>query len=165
MLRKTGLILVFVVALLFAVYRNYTFFRERRGGSRLLSSTLSAGVGGRQEPTGKGADVPVAIGISKVDRVRFERGEGRDPFRLSGKVPPAIRPGEPFPLPRLETILTSSRRRLAVLNGEICREGDTLFGRKVLRIEPESVILSGEGGGIRIEFSQDGDPRQEEVTP
>lgn len=70
---------------------------------------------------------------------------------------PATRPARPAPLPdrlpTLNSILLSAERRLAVLDGAIVREGDTVGRRQVLKIEQEAVVLREPSGlEVRIRF-------------
>lgn len=46
----------------------------------------------------------------------------------------------------LTSILVSPRRRLAVINGEVVREGGRIDGMTVIRIRDDRVILKGLGG-------------------
>lgn len=48
---------------------------------------------------------------------------------------------------RLNSVLLSGKRRLAIINGQSLREGETLAGSKLVvkRIEANQVVLTGEG--------------------
>jgi hypothetical protein len=61
---------------------------------------------------------------------------------------PAVQPPAPLstPLPVVNSILVAPDRRLAVLNGEIVREGDAVGARVVIRIEPRAVVLREPSG-------------------
>jgi hypothetical protein len=50
------------------------------------------------------------------------------------------------PLPEVNSILVASDRRLAVLNGEIVREGQPIGPRVLIRIEPGAVVLREPSG-------------------
>jgi hypothetical protein len=52
----------------------------------------------------------------------------------------------PEPLPAVSSILYGSTRRLAILNGTIVGEGDSVGTRRVLRIEREAVVLRDPAG-------------------
>ena len=70
--------------------------------------------------------------------------------------PPPVRPApapaaqaaapQTTPLPIVNSILVAPDRRLAVLNGEVVREGDAVGVRVVVRIEPRAVILREPSG-------------------
>jgi hypothetical protein len=49
----------------------------------------------------------------------------------------------------LGTILYSSERRLAIIDGHIVGLGDDVRGARVLEIEPTSVLLRDTGGRLR----------------
>jgi hypothetical protein len=49
----------------------------------------------------------------------------------------------------LETILYSSERQLAIVDGHILGLGDEVRGAKVVEIEPTSVLLRDAGGRLR----------------
>ncbi len=92
-------------------------------------------------------------GLSAAARLRFLGGLGRNPFVPAGEERAATAPdatGRDNVLPRLKAVLLSGERRIALLNGEIYREGEEVYGRKILRIEPKGVILSGGGDGVMI---------------
>ena len=50
------------------------------------------------------------------------------------------------PLPAVNSILYGSSRRLAILNGNIVAEGESVGGRRVLRIERDAVVLREPAG-------------------
>jgi hypothetical protein len=50
------------------------------------------------------------------------------------------------PLPAVNSILVSPERRLAVLNGVIVREGDSVGSRVLIRIDPDAVVLKEPSG-------------------
>jgi hypothetical protein len=50
------------------------------------------------------------------------------------------------PLPVIDTILVSSDRRIAVIDGAIVRVGDIVGQRTLVRIEPEAVFLREPSG-------------------
>jgi hypothetical protein len=52
-------------------------------------------------------------------------------------------------LPLVNSILLAPDRRLAVLDGEIVREGDAVGPRVVVRIEPGAVVLR-EPSGLEV---------------
>ncbi len=157
MLRSKFFLALLAVAILFAVYRNYTFFRQRTRAmtpvamaSPLMSETRGSGALENEEEKGLAR-------LSSADRLRFAGGLGRDPFVLAGDETSATVPkgeDEANRLPRLNAVLWSSGRRVALLNGEVHREGEQIYGRKILRIEPERVILAGGGDGVMIELKK-----------
>jgi hypothetical protein len=50
------------------------------------------------------------------------------------------------PLPTVNSILVAPDRRLAVVAGEIVREGDAVGPRTLIRIEPDAVVLREPSG-------------------
>ena len=79
------------------------------------------------------------------------------PAATTGRTPPAVpapapapavqhAAPHPTPLPVVNSILVAPDRRLAVLNGEIVREGDAVGVRVVIRIEPRAVVLREPSG-------------------
>lgn len=55
------------------------------------------------------------------------------------------------PLPALSSILYGNGRRLAILNGRILGEGDTVGARRILRIERDAVVLRDSAGAtVRV---------------
>jgi len=68
---------------------------------------------------------------------------------------PAVQRRVPLssPLPVVNSILVAPDRRLAVLDGEIVREGDAVGLRVLIRIEPRAVVLREPSGHeIRVPF-------------
>jgi hypothetical protein len=73
--------------------------------------------------------------------------------RPAARRPPPRRSGRPFrePLPAVNSILVSSDRRIAVLDGRIVEEGDAVGGRVLLRIEQDAVVLGdADGREVRV---------------
>ncbi|WP_085757709.1 hypothetical protein [Oceanicoccus sagamiensis] len=61
---------------------------------------------------------------------------------------------------RLESILFSETRKVAVINGNVLSEGDAMGGTKVIRISKNSVMVSDNGKSVTLELSRT-DIRQE----
>lgn len=81
----------------------------------------------------------------------------QDPLQPPGSAQTEA-PAQAAPRPfRLSAVLISSSRRVAVVNGEIRREGDRVAGATVARIEPRQVTLSrgGEDIVVRLPGSDD----------
>jgi hypothetical protein len=76
------------------------------------------------------------------------------PAATTGRTPPRAAPAPAgqrpaplsTPLPVVNSILVAPGRRLAVLDGEIVREGDAVGPRVVIRIEPRAVVLREPSG-------------------
>lgn len=67
---------------------------------------------------------------------------------------------------RLSTILISSSRRVAVINGQICREGDRVDGAEVIAIELRSVRLRAGSANLTVALaSRVPQETGEEVAP
>jgi hypothetical protein len=67
---------------------------------------------------------------------------------VPNRVKPSLSPAEPLPdpLPVINSILVAPDRRLAVVAGEIVREGDAVGRRVLIRIEPDALILREPSG-------------------
>lgn len=72
-------------------------------------------------------------------------GTLRDPTRPPGGA--AAKPADPAPRTalHLDFLVASMDRRLARINGQWVREGDTVAGAKVLRIAPNRVVVLRRG--------------------
>jgi hypothetical protein len=76
------------------------------------------------------------------------------PAATTGRTPPPPAPASAVqspvplsnPLPVVSSILVAPERRLAVLDGEIVREGDAVGPRVWIRIEPRAVVLREPSG-------------------
>ena len=117
---------------------------------------------------------------SQAQSARATRREDPDPdANLSAAVQLPPRPPRPDPpqraagvspergpaplkaaLPSVNTILVSSDRRLAVLDGKIVTEGDPVGPRVLVRIEPDAVFLR-EPSGLEIRVPIRGRPGSE----
>ncbi|WP_148861639.1 general secretion pathway protein GspB [Marinobacter fonticola] len=67
-----------------------------------------------------------------------------DPTRPSGFQAPVEAPA-PQATFSLESIMIGGGKRLAVINGQMVREGQTLESARVVRVTPERVVLSVNG--------------------
>jgi hypothetical protein len=77
------------------------------------------------------------------------RDEATRPARSApNRARPLPAPGEPLPdpLPEINSILVAPDRRLAVVAGEIVREGDAVGRRVLIRIEPDALVLREPSG-------------------
>ncbi len=78
----------------------------------------------------------------------------RDPMRPYS--PPAAAAGASEPVRyRLSSVLISPQRRVAVINGRVCRVGDRVAGAEVLAIERERVHLRVGGKELIVAFGDD----------
>ena len=101
--------------------------------ARVQPSEPSAAPGPVLQPPGPNAGPPPAAGRQRVPAVRQPRAEPRTrPLAL--------------PLPVVNSILVSPDRRLAVVDGEIVREGDPVGPRVLIRIERGAVVLREPSG-------------------
>jgi hypothetical protein len=93
--------------------------------SQMPSSAPAATTGGTDaEP----AVVPLVPSSAQATAARTSRGSGED-------------------VPSLHSILLGPGRRLAILNGSVVGEGDTVGRRRVSRIERDAVFLRDASGG------------------
>lgn len=74
----------------------------------------------------------------------------RDPFSLLPKEP--LKPKSVLDELVLSGIAVDEKGRIAIINGEIVREGDTILGLKVLEIKENSVVVEKEGKSYNIEL-------------
>ncbi|HEX7061733.1 MAG TPA: hypothetical protein VF200_07160 [Woeseiaceae bacterium] len=75
----------------------------------------------------------------------------RDPMRPYAPPAAAASASEPVRY-HLSSVLISSQRRVAVINGRVCRVGDRVAGAEVLAIEHERVRLRVGGKEITVAF-------------
>ena len=79
------------------------------------------------------------LGFTIVARVSAQTlDDPTRPYRAPASNGPAGEARRSF---ELSGVLLSSSRRIAVINGELYREGDTVDGARVVRIDPRSVRL------------------------
>ena len=157
MLRSKLIIFVIAGAISFAVYHNYTFFRERyRPFSKPLE--MESGISqGREYAPEQGSEDWKQRSVSPADRTKFTSGMGRDPFRLAGGGVYKKTSGsssDAAGLPQWSAVLFSPKRRLALMNGGIYQEGDRVSGRMITKIEQDRVTLSGGGDGLVVEIER-----------
>lgn len=65
-------------------------------------------------------------------------------------------PGAQAPAWRLESVLISERRRVAVINGRRVAEGDLIDGARVHAIEPTHALIEVEGQTRRLNMKRYG---------
>jgi hypothetical protein len=58
--------------------------------------------------------------------------------------------------PRLTGVFISANRRVAVIDGELYREGDEVRGLKIIAIEPNSVSLRRGNEAVAVHLSTEG---------
>lgn len=93
--------------------------------------------------------VVACIGLMVTAAGPAVAGDLRDPTR-----PPEggqARPADPAPSAalQLDFLVASAGRRLARINGQWVREGETVDGAKVLRIKPDRVVVL-RGGHTKV---------------
>ncbi len=74
------------------------------------------------------------------------RGEGADGKEYPGTPLAALAPAGVNAEPALSFILINNTRRLAILNGKVVTEGESVDGARVMRIEKKRVLLKSKGG-------------------
>jgi hypothetical protein len=79
--------------------------------------------------------VPAAESVPRVDPSRVARTDAREPAEAFDAV--------------LGTILYSSDRRLAIIDGRIVGPGDDVRGARIVEIDPASVLLRDGNGRLR----------------
>lgn len=72
------------------------------------------------------------------------------PFRSSVSMPVIEGENEVAPELALSSILISSDRRVAVINGQILKRNELIQGARVVSIEPGRVLLDNEGEKIEL---------------
>jgi hypothetical protein len=111
-------------------------------------ASAPAATTGRREPQ---AHKPAASAPSKFRREEPRRGDVQ-PLR--------------DPLPVVNSIMVAPDRRLAVVAGEIVREGDTIGRRVLVRIERDSLVLREPSGHeVRAYIRRGVAPRQSGAAP
>lgn len=68
-----------------------------------------------------------------------------DPTRPSGFQAPAAEAPKPQANFSLDSIMIGSGKRLAVINGQMVREGQSLEQARVVKVAPDRVVLSVNG--------------------
>jgi hypothetical protein len=122
------------------------------------SSSNSAAV---QTPA---ADAPLAEPRAAIDLARvgweFNGSPTRDPFQVIGPAP-GPEPGLPTAneLLMLSAIWRQTGGSLAVINGRILSEGDTIDGFEIMTIESNGVRVTGQSGPERLDFRPPGTAR------
>jgi MSHA biogenesis protein MshK len=79
--------------------------------------------------------------------------ELKDPTRPYRGAPAEVVSSPNMATPRLTSVLLGERRRLAVIDGQLVREGETLRGMTVLEIASDRAIVSI--GGSRMTLALD----------
>lgn len=59
-------------------------------------------------------------------------------------------PADPHPGWSLTSVLIADDRRLAIINNRVLREGDSVAGARVVRIEADHVLIRHAGGERRL---------------
>jgi len=160
MLRNRILILLLIAGTGLALYRNYTFFRDRRAGRNPVQAGVAAAAPEPLETYESTTPAGPAPGLRRTDRVAFAAGMGRDPFGVTPERDGVTASG-PVDL-RLDAVLVSPQRRLALVGGRIYREGDMLAGRRIQRIETDRVVLAGKDRERVLTMETDPTPPAEE---
>jgi hypothetical protein len=93
--------------------------------------------------TDGGAPPRRSVGLTPVQtaRTRTDRGTAGAVRPLAGGMKPLT-----APVPQVNSILVAPDRRLAVVAGEIVREGDRVGPRTLIRIEPDAIVLREPSG-------------------
>jgi hypothetical protein len=151
---------IFVAALAWGLWN----FRDRsasESGSAAADGARPAVAQNRPVPASLSADASpegqVGARNTSSGSVAGERALpswGPDPFhrgwRNTATFATVVKPrGKSSPL-RLSAIVMRDRARMAVINGRVVGEGDTVEGRTVIRVEPSSVILDEKGTEVRL---------------
>lgn len=89
-------------------------------------------------PTDSRAAVPLARESAKPRAYEGSRAAAADAIPRRTPLP--------VPLPKVNSILVEPERRLAVLDGQIVREGEAIGPRVLVRIDPGSVVLREPSG-------------------
>ena len=163
---KKYFILIIIAAIFFAVYRNYTFFRNRK--TALSQPVSEESNEDYEEQSGEDQKKnSYRRELSPAVRIQFSSGIGRDPFGFNENEKTIEKYSDdnpPLQQFQLTAVLLSPYRRFALLNGEIFQEGDTIAGRRLEKIEPDRILLSGGGDGWVIDLQQGQHTNIEENT-
>ena len=77
----------------------------------------------------------------------------RPPSMSHASVAPRAERSAAAGVPQLDSILISPSRRVAVIEGQIVREGDSVAGARIISIRPYSVRLRGGKGLFTLRMS------------
>ena len=155
-LDKRHLIAAFVLLMLSVVYNIWVYSRPARVTTAAVQNTDPgfASDPGLPPPAAPGASedpmtlpAPPDVALDRLPRWP------RDPFANNHVAPPVeIVAGEPAPVdvdPVVASILYSTDRKLAVMNGKIVRVGDQLGNDRIIEIQPSAVVVESPSRGRR----------------
>ncbi len=98
-----------------------------------------------------------ALGLALIFAVSARAGQVFDPTRPAAGAGKASGHGDPVvpaaPL-ELSFIATGAQRRIAVVNGHVVREGDSVAGARVTRIASGMVVLNRDGRRVVLHTSK-----------
>jgi hypothetical protein len=114
-------------------------------------ASTPAATTGRQEASpspSSGVTDGGALTRRPVEATPVQTGRTRTVRGTAGAVRPGAVAMKPLtaPVPQVNSILVAPDRRLAVVAGEIVREGDAVGPRILIRIEPDAVVLREPSG-------------------
>lgn len=153
---KLQLTLVFSLLALAIAYNVWVFMQPaRRNTSQalerpLLENLQATGPTVTGEPAAEAIDPRTIPPVPDVELNRPPQWP-RNPF-VNARFPSVevaqapVPRAEPEPPLVVASILHSPQRRLAIVNGQIVREGDRIGGATVRAIEPRAVVLETAGG-------------------
>jgi hypothetical protein len=97
---------------------------------------------------GAGGSLPPRGGSHASELTPVQTTRTRSDRAIAGLVRPVAAVMKPLtaPVPQVNSILVAPDRRLAVVAGEIVREGDAVGPRILIRIEPDAVVLREPSG-------------------
>ena len=98
-----------------------------------------------------------ALGMALLCAVRASAGQVFDPTRPaagSGKASEHARSAAPSEPLDLSFVATGAQRRIAVVNGHVVREGDSVAGARVTRITSGRVVLNRNGRRVVLHMSK-----------
>jgi len=99
--------------------------------------------------------IALATGSTMTTLVAEERAL-QDPMQPIVKVPAADGGRSARPGPQLTGVLISAKRRVAIIDGELYREGDAVGGLEIERIEANAVFLRRGNEAVAIHLSAEG---------
>ena len=143
LLRAVAAVAVLVLALAGYVYWSRSDGTSGSRGITLESPPHPIATQGRREPNRATTAQPAASDDrpQQSESVSTDKGTVAAPRAQMPPVPPLSEP-----LPRIDTVLIDQDRRLALVDGDVVKVGDTIGSRVVVGIEQDSVVLREPSG-------------------
>jgi len=175
MFQHKKLLVILVLAMVFSIASNWKYFFQKKQRKPVVVTAEGQVRGGRPQTGGSGSGevsptkVEVkperAVDYRKMVALAQGRRWGADPFGIEQRLA-AEKQGQEEMLPsevdlgtlKLQSILITDRLRLATINHQLVGEGEYIAGARVVKIEPESVVLEKWGRRLVLKLQEVGVP-------